>query len=68
MMPGMGDPDLIRALRADRPGLRAICISGHAEDAFRKEIGEATDIHFVSKPFTLATLAGKVKEVLGAPS
>ena len=66
-MPGMGGPDLVRVLRADRPRLRVICMSGHAEHAFRREIGDATDIHFVAKPFSLAQLATKVKEVLATP-
>ena len=67
MMPEMGGPDLVRVLRADRPQLRVICMSGHAEDAFRREIGDARDIHFVAKPFSLAQLAVKVKEVLATP-
>ena len=67
MMPGMGGPDLVRALRADRPTLRVICMSGHAEEAFSREIGDAADIHFVAKPFTLAQLAIKVKQVLATP-
>ena len=67
MMPGMGGPDLVRVLRADRPRLRVICMSGHAEHAFRREIGDATDIHLVAKPFSLAQLATKVKEVLATP-
>ena len=36
--------------------------------AFRKELGAAPDIHFLPKPFSLAQLAGKVKEVLEQPA
>jgi two-component system cell cycle sensor histidine kinase/response regulator CckA len=41
-----------------------ICISGYAEETFRNRLGEDQDIHFLPKPFSLAQLAGKVKEVM----
>ncbi len=44
--------------------MRVICISGYAEDTFRKKLEQATNIHFLPKPFSLEQLAGKVKEVL----
>ena len=42
----------------------SICISGYAEETFRNRLGEGQDIHFLPKPFSLAQLAGKVKEVM----
>ena len=60
----MGDESLIREIRETRPDLPVICISGYAEEAFRNSLGESTDIHFLPKPFSLAQLAGKVKEVM----
>ncbi len=66
VMPEMDGPTLIRLATVDIPDLRIICISGYAEDAFRKRIGEDSAIHFLAKPFSLAQLASKVKEVLAA--
>ncbi|MBT5944500.1 MAG: hypothetical protein HOG93_07725, partial [Rhodospirillaceae bacterium] len=34
------------------------------EETFRNRLGEDQDIHFLPKPFSLAQLAGKVKEVM----
>jgi two-component system, cell cycle sensor histidine kinase and response regulator CckA len=64
VMPEMDGPTLIRIIRETRPELPVICISGYAEEAFRQRLGESTDIHFLPKPFSLAQLAGKVKEVM----
>ena len=66
VMPEMDGPTLIRIVRETRPELPVICISGYAEEAFRQRLGESTDIHFLPKPFSLAQLAGKVKEVMTA--
>ena len=63
--PGGQGPSLVKKVRADRPSLRVIFISGYAEDSFRKRLGEEPDIHFLAKPYTLRELAGKVKEVMG---
>ena len=67
VMPEMDGPTLIKLASAELPDLRIICISGYAEDAFRKRIGEDSAIHFLAKPFSLAQLASKVKEVLAVP-
>lgn len=63
VMPEMDGPTLIKEMRGRMPDLRIICISGYAEDSFRKKIGEG-GVHFLAKPFSLAQLAEKVKEVL----
>ena len=39
-----------------------ILISGYSEEAIPGDIG--ADIHFLSKPFSLQDLAGKVKDVI----
>ena len=67
VMPQMDGSALIKEVRKMRRELRVICISGYAEDAFRQRLGEATDIHFLAKPFSLAQLAGKVKDVMALP-
>ncbi len=64
MMPEMDGPTLIRHVRARIPDIKAICISGYAEDAIRDRLADDTEIHFLAKPFNLEDLATMVKEVL----
>jgi two-component system cell cycle sensor histidine kinase/response regulator CckA len=64
VMPRMDGPSLIKEVRALHPDMKVIFISGYTEDAFRKRLGDETDIHFLPKPFSLKQLAGKVKEVM----
>jgi len=66
VMPRMDGPSLIREVRETIPDIKIICISGYAEDAFRKKLDRSADIHFLPKPFSLNQLAGKVKEVMNA--
>jgi two-component system cell cycle sensor histidine kinase/response regulator CckA len=68
VMPRVDGPSLVREVREKLPDLKVIFISGYTEDAFRKRLGQETNIHFLPKPFSLKQLAGKVKEVLGQPS
>jgi len=68
VMPRMDGPSLIREVRERRPEIKVICISGYAEDAFRKKLDQSSDIHFLPKPFSLNQLAGKVKEVMHVPT
>ena len=67
VMPDMDGPALVEWVRERDPQMRVICISGYAEDTFRKRLAEASNIHFLPKPFSLEQLAGKVKEVLRQP-
>lgn len=64
VMPHMDGPSLSKKVREIVPDLRTIFISGYAEDAFRKNLGDDTNIHFLPKPFTLKELAAKVKDVI----
>lgn len=66
MMPEMDGATLVRTVRASRPNLKVVCISGHAEDAFRRELGAIADLVFLAKPFSLAELARTVKDRLAA--
>jgi len=66
VMPQMDGPTLIREVREKRPEIKVICISGYAEDAFRKKLDQSADIHFLPKPFSLNQLAGTVKKVMAA--
>jgi len=64
VMPHMDGPTLAKEVRELHPEMKVIFISGYAEDAFRKRLGDESDIHFLPKPFSLKQLAGKVKEVM----
>ena len=64
VMPEMDGPRLIREVREQRPDIKVICISGYAEEAFRKKLDESADIYFLPKPFSLNQLAGTVKKVM----
>ncbi|MGZ0188551.1 MAG: response regulator [Alphaproteobacteria bacterium] len=64
VMPELDGPSLIIAARVFRPELPVVCVSGYAESAFRDKLTGIEDVHFLPKPFTLAQLAGKVKDVI----
>ncbi|MCM2344943.1 MAG: PAS domain S-box protein [Alphaproteobacteria bacterium] len=62
IMPNMDGPTLAKALRAQRPDLKIIFISGYTEEKLKDHMGD--NIWFLPKPFTLKQLAAKVKEAL----
>jgi two-component system, cell cycle sensor histidine kinase and response regulator CckA len=65
VMPGMGGSELAQMLGSLRPDLKTICMSGYSDDAVLRhgihELGAA----FLQKPFSLGTLAHKVRDTLG---
>ena len=66
VMPNMDGPTMVRHVKALKPGLAVIFMSGYAEEAFRRNDQSSKDIHFLPKPFGLKQLAAKVKEVLSS--
>ncbi len=64
VMPGVDGPTLVREVRQRYPELKVIFISGYTENTFRDKLGAGEEVEFLSKPFTLQQLAGKVKEVM----
>ncbi len=66
-MPEIDGPALVKEVRARRPDMKVIFISGYAESSLRDQAGEAS-LNFLAKPFSLKQLAGKVKDVLEAAS
>jgi two-component system, cell cycle sensor histidine kinase and response regulator CckA len=64
VMPNMDGPTMVRHVKALKPDLEVIFMSGYAEEAFRRNDQTSENIHFLPKPFGLKQLAAKVKEVL----
>ena len=64
VMPGMNGRDLAARLVAMRPGLKTLYTSGYTADivAHRGIVDEG--IQYLPKPYTIQTLAAKVREVL----
>jgi CheY-like chemotaxis protein len=64
IMPGMGGPEMVRCMQAQRPSLKVVYMSGYVDDeAVAEELGSGGP-PLVAKPFTPAELASKVREVL----
>ncbi len=68
VMPGMGGPELVEALTAERPDMRTICASGYTDDAFFQESAARPPLPYLSKPFTAEALLALVREVLDGPT
>jgi CheY-like chemotaxis protein len=64
VMPRMHGSDLAEKLRADRPGIATIFMSGYPGDSFHGEKALGEDASFLQKPFAPVLLIAKVREVL----
>ena len=63
VMPGMDGPAMVRAIRAARPHMPVLFMSGYAEEQLRRDI-DIPDMHFIAKPFSVASIGDKVGAVL----
>ncbi len=66
VMPGMNGNQLAEELRASRPGMRVLYISGYPEDAIAHHGVLDADKAFLQKPCPAAVLLRTVREVLDA--
>ena len=64
VMPGIGGRELAERVVAIRPEIRILYMSGYTEQAFVQEGVLGTDAPLLQKPFTLATLTKKLREIL----
>jgi two-component system, cell cycle sensor histidine kinase and response regulator CckA len=64
-MPGMRGPEVVDALSKVRPGLRALFMSGYADQDARTAVPEGAN--FLPKPFSGQDLTGAVEAVLKGP-
>lgn len=63
VMPTMDGPAMVRAMRAKRPTLPVLFMSGYAEEQLRQSIN-IEDVAFLPKPFSVAQLAEAVSAAL----
>lgn len=67
VMPGeMSSRKMAEILRADRPDLPILFISGYSRDAIVRDGRVDAEVNFLSKPFTEDLLALRVREVIDA--
>ncbi len=64
VMPGMDGETLIKQVKSAYPKIKTILMSGYSEEFARHGSKQHDDFEFLAKPFELAGLIKKVKEVL----
>ncbi len=64
VMPAMDGHTLVRMARRELGRVKVILVSGYADEGANGGHDQNAAVHFLPKPFTLADLAGKVKEVM----
>ena len=65
-MPGVSGPDLAKTLRAFKPDMKVLFISGYTAGALTQQRLLDPGTNYLSKPFEPCTLAYKVREVLNS--
>ncbi len=68
IMPELDGRRLADALRAVRPALRVLYASGYTEDVIAHHGVLDGDVDFLAKPYSVATLARRVREALDRPT
>jgi len=68
VMPGLSGHELVQQLQPTRPTIKVLYLSGYAQDAFASPSAADAQKTFLQKPFTLQSLARKVREILGPPA
>ena len=64
VMPNLSGREVAERLTAVRSGLRVLFMSGYTEDVVVQQGVESATADFLHKPFSLASLTSKVREIL----
>jgi CheY-like chemotaxis protein len=62
-MPGMSGPEMVEEIQKLRPGIRVMYMSAYSRDVLPPGVQD-TDVPFLTKPFTMRTLALSIVETL----
>ncbi len=65
VMPTMNGRDLAQRILALKPGIRTLFTSGYTADTISRRGVLEGGVHFLEKPFSLDSLARKIREALG---
>jgi PAS domain S-box-containing protein len=66
VMPGMGGKELVSQMEALRPGTKSLYVSGYTNKTIVQHGIVDASVAFLQKPFTIESLARKVREVLNS--
>ncbi len=64
LMPGLTGEQTFHALRAIKPEVRVLIVSGYSEGDILGRLGGEGQVAFLAKPFTRATLERRLQELL----
>jgi YesN/AraC family two-component response regulator len=64
VMPQMNGLELAKEMKAARPGIKVLFMSGYTDNAVVQQGLLTAEMPFIQKPFTSAALQSKVREVL----
>jgi PAS domain S-box-containing protein len=65
VMPKMSGRELAQILESRRPAMKTIFMSGYTDDLIVRHGVQEEGVVFLQKPFSLSTLARKIRELLG---
>jgi two-component system cell cycle sensor histidine kinase/response regulator CckA len=63
-MPGIMGPELAVRLRALHPEMKILFTSGYTQNEIARHGIEEGNLNFIAKPYSIRTLAEKIREVL----
>jgi len=64
VMPGLSGPDTVALIRAQRPSVKVLYMSGYSDHALLRQGSTEVAVNFIQKPFAPQALAAKVREVI----
>jgi len=67
LMSKVNGHELVQMLSRDHPALRVLFLADAGYQRLTRNVAQQKGLHFLSRPFTMRQLAGKVREVLDIP-